>query len=149
MPWQTKQVNFNPDTKTKYFLTPTQKPSQFRSRHWTQVLMLRHEKQVNFDPHSNINSISMPRLKNRVNFDSDIYNTLFSTATQKPAQSRCLHWNQISLDYPRDIQVQFDAQIETKRFPARIPKTSQFRPTKKIKSIDPHTKKSHFRPAHK
>ena len=66
------QVNFDTNTKTKSFSTPTQKPSQIRSP---------HKKRVSFDPHTKTKLILIQTLKsshfrpphqNQVN--SDPYN---------------------------------------------------------------------------
>ena len=61
MPSHKKLFNFDPNTKTKYFSTPTQKPSQLRSLHWSKV---------KFDPHYKIKSILMRRRENQVDFDT-------------------------------------------------------------------------------
>ena len=54
IPPHENQVNFDPDTKTKWFSTPTQKPSQCWSLHWNQLNFDHpHTTQVNFDNHTN------------------------------------------------------------------------------------------------
>ena len=59
MPRHKSQAKFDSDTKTKFFSTPTQKLSQFRSLRWNQVKSdPSHWNQVNFD-----------QQKNQVNFD--------------------------------------------------------------------------------
>ena len=87
MPPHKNQVNFCPSTDDS---TRTQKPSQFLSL---------HRGQVNFDHHSRIKSIWMPRHQKQVNFDP--YNSIksISTPTVKPSQFRSLHRNQLKF-YP-------------------------------------------------
>ena len=55
MPRHKNQVNFDPDTKTEYFSTTTQKPSQSQSLHWIEV---------KFDAHTEMKSISTTHRKN-------------------------------------------------------------------------------------
>ena len=74
MPPHKNQVNFDSQTTTKYFSTATQKQSQFRSIHWSQV---------KFDPHHQINSTMMPWHQNQVNFDPYTKAKSFSTPTLK------------------------------------------------------------------
>ena len=74
------QANFDPDTKTKSFLTPRRKPNQFRSLdcnqvkfdppHWKQVNNDHPDKnQVNCDAYTKAKRFAA-RIQNRVSFDN-------------------------------------------------------------------------------
>ena len=83
-----KQVNFDPNSKTKSNLIPLTKIKLI----WTLL------KSSQFDPYTEINKKSMPRHRNEVNFD-------FSTPIQIPSKFRSLHWNQIDFDHPHNNQI--------------------------------------------
>ena len=70
---------------------PTQKPCSFRPHLWNQV---------NFDPHSNIKSISINQDRNRVHFDSDTKTSNFPPPHGKTSKFRSLHWNQSQFRSP-------------------------------------------------
>ena len=73
------QVNFDPETKTKSFLTPINETKKFRSLNWNQVKFDRpHWNQVNIHHPDKTKSISMLTLK-----PSD-----FAARIQKLSQSR-------------------------------------------------------------
>ena len=117
MPRHKNQVDFDPETKTKSFSTPTQKLSQFQSLHrnqvkfnrphWNKINFDQHKNlaqfdpytkiklisthdgdQVNFDPYSKFKSILMPRHKNQVNFDTTTKIKLIRSPTLKSSQFR-------------------------------------------------------------
>ena len=154
------QVNPIPKLKSSQARSPTWKTRWFRPHHWNQV---------NFDAHSNIESISMPRHKNRVNFSPFTWNDSFSTAARRPSHFRSLHWklvnsdphwNQDSFDHPHSAQINFMPTLKSSQVRPPTLKSDQFRPhtinqvnfiahtgtkwfsarTQKIKSIPiPHT----------
>ena len=76
---------FDPRIKNMSRSIPTQKPNRFRSRKWKpSAFRPCHWNEANCDLHSNIQSISMPRRINPVNFNTDAKNKSFSTATTMP-----------------------------------------------------------------
>ena len=85
--WQKKRVNFDPDTKTKSFSTPTLKPNKFRSLHWNQVKFDRpHWNRVNFDhPHKNQVSFDVYTITKR--FAARIQTKSIRPPKQNPSQS--------------------------------------------------------------
>ena len=89
MPTHKNHVYFAPHTETEYFEIPTQKPTQFRSLHWSPV---------DFDLHYKIKSIWTPRHQNQVNFDAYTKPRSTSTPTPKPSSFWSLHWNEVNFD---------------------------------------------------
>ena len=79
-----KQVNFDTYAKTKYFSTPTLKPSKFRSLHWNQVTFDPPHSQVNFDPYTKTKSFSTPP-KKQVNSDPRTKNKSILIPILKPS----------------------------------------------------------------
>ena len=73
-----KQVNFDPNTKTKSISIPQTNVKLFSTL---------PQKSSQFDPNSFIKSISMPRHKKQVNFDAKNKSKYFPTLTQKTVNS--------------------------------------------------------------
>ena len=129
------QVNIDPDTKTKSFLSPRHKTNQFRSLNWNQVniyfdahtkpwdLPPASKKRVSFDHHSRKHQVNWSSNPKKVNFGPHTFN----------------------FDPPHKKQVTFGTNTKTKS--NSIPRTKiklistpllkscQFGPHSKIKSI--------------
>ena len=128
MPRHKNQANFDSDTKTKHFSTPTQKTSNSDPGTEIKLSLIHHTEiksfsttntkkvvqfdpppqiksisthylnQVSFHPHPIFRSVLMPRQKNQVHFDTDTETKLFSTPTPEPSQFRYLHCIQVKSD---------------------------------------------------
>ena len=146
--------------RTKTILTPAPKSSQFRSPHLNQDSFDHvHEKQVNLDPitekesisiSTNTMSASMPRHENGVNFDPDTKNKSFFTVTQKPSQLWSLYWNQVNFDQLRNNQINFIPTLKPSQVLYPTLKSSQLRPpTRKLSQFRWSLKIRYIRPAYK
>ena len=99
--------NFDPHTKTKLILTPTQKTSQFRSLHHNKFWPPHHnqvnfdpahKKQVNFDPITEIKSVSIPTLILSRFRCPDTKTELILIQMLKTCHFRPPHQNQVNSD---------------------------------------------------
>ena len=126
------QVNFDPDTKTKYFSTPIK------------------ENQVNTDPDSEIKSISISHTEIKSISTTRTKTKSSSMLAPKSSDFRPAYKSQVTFDYPQNF---FNRSIPT-------PKQAIFGPTTKIKWTSITTLKTkpisihklkprYFRPAHK
>ena len=174
MPRHTDRVNFEPDknkshfrplhknqvssvlyTEIKSISTPHNTPNQFHPYTEIKPSSISRTKtykfgpqtkinQVNFDPRTNTELISiptrkpryqvdsMPWHKNRGNFDPDTKNKSFSTTNKTTKLISYLHlnevkaypphWNQVNFDHSHKNQSNFDAHTKTKWFTAHTQK---------------------------
>ena len=136
MPPDRNKVNLDLHTKTKYFWTSTQKPSEFRSLHWSQE---------NFDPHYKMKSILMPWHQSQAIFDPHTKTKPISSPALKPSQFRFLHWIKSSsiphLDSYTEIKSSSIPHINQVNFDPYAKIKSSSIPQNGIKSISTtHTK---------
>ena len=159
---KTKRISAR--TQQNQFRAPLQK-SQFRYSLKRSQFRSPTQNQVDFDPHSNIKSISMPRHKNRVKFDVDTKNKSLSTTqiktksismlTLKPRDLRPASNYRVNFDHPHKNQVYRSPHYKHMNFGPHsqflAPEQKQVNcdPNTKTESNSiPHTKSSQFRRHH-
>ena len=117
--------------KTKSISMLIIKPSDLRPAHKNHVNVDHpHKSQVNFDPNTDVKSISMPpdtktklisiQTQSQAIFDPHTKPSQYLSLHWNQGNSDPLHWNQVYFDHPHNSQVNFDVNTKTMSFSARV-----------------------------